>query len=280
VSVINSLRSGVGWISQRNRTARQLIKSAKAKRLSLMSRRRNAEFAALHPGEPLPPLDLMADAHAHCDYGRYYESGLFQARYTADMFGRHFDFSRGAPVRIFEWGCGTGRLIRQLRKLYDPAAVDILASDCNPAAVEWCTSVFPDISFFRNEIAPPLQLDDDSVDIAYCSSVFTHLSDDLCRRWMAELVRVVRPGGLISFTIAGMSFAYRYHESEKEAYRRGMPIYREWDEAGRRDFFAWHPPQYVRGVFLSGLDELEYASSEDSGLNQDIWLARVPGAVG
>ena len=77
----------------------------------------------------------------------------------------------------------------------------------------------------------------------------------------------------------GKRFAYRYHESEKEDYRRGMPIYRDWDEVGRRDFFAWHPPQYVRRVLLSGLEEVEYSPSEDSGLNQDLWLARVPLAV-
>lgn len=276
MSVINSLRSGVGWISRRNATARELIKSAKAQRLSLLSKRRNAEFVKLHPGEPMPPLDLMADNHAHCDYAHYYDSGLFQARVFVDLFARHFDFTQPVRVQIFEWGCGTGRILRHLRRLYDPAAVVVRGSDYNPAAVEWCARALPDIPVFRNELAPPLDLDENSIDIAYCSSVFTHLSDDLCRRWIAELTRVVRPGGLISFTIAGSRFAYRYRESDKDAYRRGIPIYREWDEVGRRDFFSWHPPQYVRRVFLSGLEELEYVSSEDSGLNQDLWLARVP----
>ena len=276
MSVINSLRSGVGWISRRNTTARELIKSAKARRLSLLSRRRNAEFVKSHPGEPMPPLDIMADGHAHCDYAFYYEHGLFQARFYVDMFARHFDFSRSEPVQIFEWGCGTGRVLRHVRRLYDPAAVGIRGSDYNPAVVEWCANAFPDIPVIRNELAPPLELDDNSIDIAYCGSVFTHLSDELCRRWIAELSRIVRPGGLIAFTVAGMSFAYRYDEPEKQAYLRGIPIYRDWDEMGRRDFFSWHPPQYVRRVFLSGLEELEYFSSKDSGLNQDMWLARVP----
>ena len=275
MSVINSLRSGVGWISRHNATARELIKSAKAQRLSLLSKRRNAEFVKLHPGEPMPPLDLMADNHAHCDYASYYDGGLFQARFYVDLFARHFDFARSTPVQILEWGCGTGRLLRHLRRMYEPAAVEIRGSDYNPAVVEWSANAFPDIPIFCNGVAPPLKLGENSIDIAYCSSVFTHLSDDLCRRWIAELTRVVRPGGLISFTIAGSRFAYRYQESEKDAYRRGIPIYREWDEVGRRDFFSWHPPQYVRRVFLSGLEELEYVSSEDSGLNQDLWLARV-----
>ena len=275
MSVINSLRSGVGWISRRNATARELIKSAKAQRLSLLSKRRNAEFVKLHPGEPMPPLDLMADNHAHCDYATYYDSGLFQARMYVDLFGRHFDFTQTAGVQIFEWGCGTGRILRHLRRLYDPASVIVRGSDYNPAAVEWCARALPDIPVFRNELAPPLDLDDNSIDIAYCSSVFTHLSDDLCRQWIAELARIVRPGGLISFTTAGMRFAHRYQESEKDAYRRGIPIYREWDEVGRRDFFSWHPPQYVRRVFLSNLEELEQISAEQS-TRKDMWLARVP----
>jgi SAM-dependent methyltransferase len=275
VSVINSLRSGVGWISRRNTTARELIKSAKAQRLSLLSKRRNADFVKSHPGEPMPPFDLMADAQAHCDYARYYDTGLIQARVYVDLFARHFDFEQPEQVQIFEWGCGTGRILRHLRRLYDPAAVAIRGSDYNPAAVEWCVGAFPDIPVFRNDLAPPLELDDNSIDIAYCSSVFTHLSDELCRQWIAELARVVRPGGLVSFTTAGMSFAYRYDESERQDYVRGIPVYREWDEVGRRDFFSWHPPQYVRRVFLSNLEELELISTEQSTL-KDMWLARVP----
>ena len=275
MSVINSLRSGVGWISQRNATARELIKSAKAQRLRLRSKRRNAEFVQLHPGEPMPPLHILADNHAHCDYGYYYDSGLFQARVFIDLVGRHFDFAQPSRVQIFEWGCGTGRILRHLRRLYDPAAVALSGSDYNPAAVEWCARAFPDIPVFRNDVAPPLELEESSIDIAYCSSVLTHLSDELCRQWIAELTRVVRPGGLISFTTAGMTFAHRYDDSERQAYLRGIPIYRDWDEVGRRDFFSWHPPQYVRRVFLSNLEELEHISSAQPTL-KDLWLARVP----
>ena len=276
MSLLNSIRSAVGQISQRSTSARELIKTAKAERLRLLSKRSNAEFVKAHPDEPWPPLHLMADAHAHTSYRRYYETGLVQARFYKEMFERHFDFSQPAPVQIFEWGSGTGRLVRQLRKLYDPGAVTIRGSDYNPESVEWCKSAFPDMSFFLNGVAPPLDLENDSIDILYCSSVFTHLTDDLCRQWIAELERVVRPGGLIAFTIAGWSYAHRYQESEHEVYRRGISVYHEWDEIGRRDFFSWHPPQYVRSVLLSRLEELEYIPTTDSGLNQDMWLARVP----
>ena len=116
VSVINSLRSGVGWISRRNTTARELIKFAKAQRLSLLSKRRNAEFVKTHPGEPMPPLDIMADGHAHCDYAFYYEQGLYQARFYVDMFARHFDFSRSNRCR-FSMGLWDRRVLRTSQTL-------------------------------------------------------------------------------------------------------------------------------------------------------------------
>lgn len=179
-------------------------------------------------------------------------------------------------MQIFEWNCGTGRLVRHLRELYPREYVEISGSDYNATSIEWCANSFPDIRFFQNDVAPPLDLEDDSIDIAYCNSVFTHLSDDLWRQWIAELARVVRPFGLISFTNASWKFAYRYSESERQGYLRGIPIYHEWDEVGRRDYFSWHPPQYVRRVFLAGLEEVEFVSSDDAGLNKDLWLARVP----
>ena len=276
MSLINSLRSAVGWVAQRNKPAREVIKSAKAMRLRVLSKRSNADFVKSHPGEPWPPLHLMADAHAHNSYRRYYETGLVQAQFYVKMFERQFDFSQSAQVQIFEWGSGTGRIVRHLRKLYPPGAVAIRGSDYNPESVAWCKTAFHDMSFFLNGVAPPLDLETDSIDILYCSSVFTHLTDDLCRQWIAEQERVVRPGGLIAFTIAGWSYSHRYQESEHEQYRRGISVYHEWDEIGRRDFFSWHPPQYVRGVLLSRLEELEYVPTDDSGLNQDMWLARVP----
>lgn len=253
-----------------------MIKRAKIERLRILSARENADFARLHPGEPWPPIHLMADAHAHTSYRRYWDSGVVQARFYADMFARHMDFDSGEPVRIFEWGCGTGRLVRQLRSTYPPAKAVISGSDYNPESVEWCARAFPGMTFFRNELAPPLALESDSIDIAYCQSVFTHLTDELCRQWIAELKRIVRPGGLISLTIAGWRFAHRYQEHERDAYRRGIPVYHEWDEAGRRDYFSWHPPRYVREVFLAGLEELEQHSGAETGSNTDIWLARLP----
>jgi SAM-dependent methyltransferase len=216
----------------------------------------------------------MVDAHAHASYQRYWDRGTETARFLFDIFTKHLEPNGAKPVRILEWGCGSGRLLRHLRGLYGPGAASLHGSDYNRSSVQWCREAYQDIGFSTNDLAPPLQVGDSSVDIAYAVSVLTHLPDDLCRAWIAELTRVVRPGGLILFTTGGWPFRARYQPNDQAAYLRGDPIYRGWDVAGRRDFFSWHPPEYVRRVFLAGLHELECFPAGTHDDRQDFWLAR------
>jgi SAM-dependent methyltransferase len=172
-----------------------LVKQLKATRLRLISARSNARFVARHPDEPMPPLDLMVDAHAHASYQRYWDRGTETARFLFDIFTKHLEPNGAKPVRVLEWGCGSGRLLRHLRGLYGPGAVSLHGSDYNRSSVQWCREAYPDIGFSTNDLAPPLQVGDSSVDVAYAVSVLTHLPDDLCRAWIAELTPRSPPGG-------------------------------------------------------------------------------------
>ena len=40
-------------------------------------------------------------------------------------------------------------------------------------------------------------------DLIYAVSVFTHLDLDLGRRWLADLHRILKPGGLLLFSVHG-----------------------------------------------------------------------------
>ena len=170
MSILNALRSTIGWVAERNMSSRELIKFLKAERLKRVSRRRNARFVLAHPNEPLPPLDLMVDAHAHADYEEYFVSGRRHARLFLDMFNRHFDLGRQPPVRMFEWGCGPGRILRHMHADCSARTVSLLAGDYNAKSIDWCRRAFPDIEFFVNGVAPPLPLPSTSIDITYARS--------------------------------------------------------------------------------------------------------------
>ena len=57
-----------------------------------------------------------------------------------------------------------------------------------------------------------LPLEDDSVDILFAHSVLTHLGEHHQNRWLAEVRRVLRPGGLAFLTVlAELSWYERFH---------------------------------------------------------------------
>ncbi|RDI74842.1 Methyltransferase domain [Gaiella occulta] len=108
---------------------------------------------------------------------------------------------------VFELGCGSGKLIRLFRCI---GGARLVGSDVNPAQIEWAQAHVPGVEFHVNELAPPLAFAaGDEFDLAYAASVFTHIPLDAQEGWIAEIARVVRPGGYFLCTLAGNAHAAR-----------------------------------------------------------------------
>jgi SAM-dependent methyltransferase len=72
-----------------------------------------------------------------------------------------------------------------------------------------------------NTLQPPLPYPDHAFDFLYAFSVFTHLSAELAHEWLSELQRVVKPGGLIWFTLHGESYRERLLPEEQARFDEG-----------------------------------------------------------
>lgn len=106
---------------------------------------------------------------------------------------------------IFDFGCGCGRLIRSLRAMAGPSA-QLFGSDQDAEAIAWCTENISDATFYVNGEYPPLSFADASLDLIYACSVFTHIDAEHQFRWLAELQRVIKPGGYLLLT-----FRHKYN---------------------------------------------------------------------
>lgn len=109
----------------------------------------------------------------------------------------------GFPIeqagKILEWGVAGGRLIRHLRDLTPKA--EIWGVDLWASAVRWCQEhLSPPFHFATTTVVPHLPFPDQTYDLIYAGSVFTHL-DDLVEAWLLELQRILKPGGRLYFTI-------------------------------------------------------------------------------
>jgi SAM-dependent methyltransferase len=101
--------------------------------------------------------------------------------------------------RILEWGVAGGRLIRHLH--YLTPKTEIWGVDIWASAVRWCQEYLsPPFYFATTTAVPHLPFPENTFDLIYAGSIFTHL-DDLVEAWFLELQRILKRGGRFYFTI-------------------------------------------------------------------------------
>ena len=149
---------------------------------------------SLRPGRPasvdgpaLPPRRLMVRVAGTADADWFLRSG----RAAYDAIAAHVPLD--ALESVLDFGCGCGRVTRY----WSDFEGAVSGSDVNTKAIEWCRDNLGFASFERNALAPPLDFDDESFDLVYALSVFTHLTAELQLAWRDEMRRVLRPGGLL-----------------------------------------------------------------------------------
>jgi SAM-dependent methyltransferase len=102
--------------------------------------------------------------------------------------------------RALDFGCGIGRLSQALAERLDAVVgVDIAASMIELAAGY---NRYPDrCSFALNTSGDLSQFDDASFDFVFSLIVLQHVGPDLAKTYVAEFVRLLRPGGSAYFQL-------------------------------------------------------------------------------
>ena len=102
---------------------------------------------------------------------------------------------------ILDFGCGCGRTLLWLMRQFPDAR--FCGADVDAKAIAWCRAHLPAADWRVNVERPPLAFPDHEFDLIYAVSVFTHLPADLQQLWLPELVRILRPGGILLVTVHG-----------------------------------------------------------------------------
>lgn len=208
----------------------QFVDSLKLVMELVKTARDNRQFKSGHPDFILPPYRFAFDAYGHTDWKRYYKTGIEDAKMLSGIIQAVVP---GEAVNVGEWGCGPARILRHMPSLLkDWKPVECYGSDYNPDSIDWCRKKIRGINFSKNDLAPPLEFDDDHFDCLYNVSVFTHLTREMHFLWIKELSRVVRPGGIIILTTHGDLCRYKLLGYEIKKYDRGELVIRGNIEEG------------------------------------------------
>jgi SAM-dependent methyltransferase len=142
---------------------------------------------------PLPPARLRRRVGIDGSRGHFLAIGRGAARDIAAAVGAA-GLAPGALARWLDFGCGCGRVARHLSAL---DGVRISGVDIDEEAIAWCSAHLGRGSFSTIAPTPPTPFADASFDLVYSVSVFTHLDEAAQFAWLAELCRILRPGGLL-----------------------------------------------------------------------------------
>lgn len=222
---------------------------------------------------PVPDSDL-----------RFRVTGLHQ---SADEFrdsGRRTlaDWTRALRVtdrpiesfgRILDFGSGPGRVTRHLAGLASLPGHEVHGCDIDADAIAWADRQLPGMHFLHNGYRPPLPFDDDYFDIVLNHSVFTHLPEDYQDEWLAEIRRILQPGGYAVLSVCGQ-FAFdglvdswrNWPQDpapiEKTYYGTGFLYISDdsWQGSTFPDFYhsAFHSANYVMKHWASYLRVIAY----------------------
>ncbi len=144
----------------------------------------------------MPPDEVHAMARGALAAGGdpFLADLVFEAVFTAGL-----TVPEGGTV--LDFGASSGRVLRMIAA----ARPDLRCLGCDPnaEAIVWATEHLAMAEFFVSPQAPPLDLPDASVDMAYAISVWSHFDQGPARAWLDELHRVLKPGGALVLTTHG-----------------------------------------------------------------------------
>jgi SAM-dependent methyltransferase len=137
-----------------------------------------------------------------------------------EVLRRHAGLVPGDSV--LDIGCGAGRVAGPLAPFLAAGGGRYLGFDIHRAGIDNCRRRFADQPHLRfehldvrnpeynargrqSELEAVFPAPDASVDLAFATSVFTHMRLAAVRRYLQECARVLRPGGPLAFTAFALS---------------------------------------------------------------------------
>ncbi len=171
-------------------------------------------------GEPLPvpPPDVRPGYSPDNDI-HYLDWGKSDHDFIVDLIKKHGNY--GPDLAILDWGCSSGRVLRHFYAEHGKLNWALFGIDIQAFQIEWMRQNFPStFSVISGTAFPHLPYKDNSIDIIYGISVFTH-TKYLWDFWLMELKRVLKPGGLCILTVQCEEAWEFYHQHRNEPWVQG-----------------------------------------------------------
>lgn len=196
--------------------------------------------------------------------------------------------------KILDFGCGIGRVL--LPMVFEKG-IPVSGCDIDDTAITYLRRISPNLDISTSKFSPPLKFPDGHFDAVYSISIWTHLNLDMQLEWLAEMQRILKPGGVALLSVAG-------HNSLRIRHRRGWPLWKDvtaedltrqgviykeypWLEPNSDKFpgveasygGAMHDADYIRKAWADYFDVLDVKSGHIHKSQDLVILKRQGGAI-
>jgi len=124
------------------------------------------------------------------------EAPEYFAEYKIADLAHHLSTKRAACSRITDFGSGIGNSIPYFRSYFPGAALSCADVSANSHLL--AQARFPGKETFLLIEGENIPIDDASQDMVFSACVFHHISHEDHQRWLKELLRITRPGGVLA----------------------------------------------------------------------------------
>jgi ubiquinone/menaquinone biosynthesis C-methylase UbiE len=231
---------------------------------------------------PMPPADIryriVSDALGEYDFLRV---GIEARRSIEEAIA-----ATGTRIEelgsVLDWGAGCSRIMRQWAPLF--GQVSFTGTDIDQVMIDWDVANIPGPRFAVNGAEPPLPCGDEEFDLVYGASVFTHLDEAMQQRWLAELVRVLKPGGILLLSTHGPYVfelsRHTFSDDDVAAFRDcGFVFIRNIVDGVLPDWYqsTFQTGDHVHRTFAPHVDVIDHVARGMTGY-QDLAICRKPRA--
>lgn len=232
-------------------------------------------------GLKVPPPRLRHRVHGALNAKSFLDVGRICATDIARLLsshGREFNTFH----RVLDFGCGCGRTLRFFAD-HLPTQ-QLYGTDIDATAIGWCQRNLPDLAEWNvNEMQPPTRYVDNSFDLIYAISVFTHIDETAQFAWLNELNRIAKPGCILLLTVHGDFYHRRLADAEKAVLAEKGLLYcvgqtGRWKVDGLPDAYqtAFHTKKYVEREWSRYFKVLEHLDQGMAGGQDVVVLVKRP----
>jgi len=205
--------------------------------------------------------------------------------YFSDMISGLYNIE--PSDHVLDFGCSTGRVIRNLR-----SAFNFNAYGCDPRAesIAFNKQNFTDVEWFQSNEAPPILSNCvHKFDMVFAISVWSHFSPIMAKKWFDEFHKLLNPQGKLIFTTHGTRSVYHIHsrlkkmddkpaEERLNTLREGGFHYKPYPSGSDLDSTHWGMAFISRKWLEETLSDRWTISSYLPGMameNQDVYVLEV-----